>query len=194
MFIAFEGLDGSGSSTQAKLLENALRQQEKEVVLTKEPTNNVIGGLIRGVLTHEWSLPMEGFQLLFAADRSHHLAREIEPCLADGKIVITDRYILSTLAFGAIDIDDPQWLYSLNSKFRWPDITFLLKVRPEVCMQRIMGSRPSTEFYEKEEKLRKVWENYEKLAGQYENIYIIDGEQSIDEIHKEVLERVGDGK
>jgi len=109
-FIVFEGLDGSGSSTQASKLRDWLNRAQKELILgkpraqlTKEPTNNIIGGLIRGQLTGDWKTRPECLQLLFAADRSHHLEREIIPLLKDGVTVISDRYFFSTIAFGAAE-------------------------------------------------------------------------------------------
>jgi len=128
LFIAFEGLDGSGSSTQVDLLAKNLRNASKTVFTTKEPTNNLVGGLIRGVLTKHWTIPAEGFQLLYAADRSHHLASEIIPALEKGNIIISDRYAFSSIAFGSIGAD-VEWLRKLTRILFYLTLPFLLKCR-----------------------------------------------------------------
>lgn len=190
-FIAFEGLDGSGSSTQVELLVKNLNKSGHAAFVTKEPTNNIVGGLLRGLLTKEWQTSSEGFQLLFAADRAHHLKREILPAVEGGKIVVTDRYLFSTIAFGSIDLPR-EWLEQLNSRFPIPDITFLIKVAPKVCLLRIgKAARPGLEFFEEQEKLEKTWQTYESLAKDPKNkIRIIDGERSVEVIEKEISDIV----
>lgn len=174
MFIAFEGLDGSGSSTHAKLLAEHLKTAGKKVLLTKEPTHDTpIGQLIRKVLQHQWQVSPQALQLLFTADRAAHLSEVIEPALSAGKVVITDRYLFSTLAYGSLDCD-LKWLKQLNHPFRLPDITFLLKVPPEECIRRIGQRKSGPEFFEKAEKLKKVWQVYEMLGQEYENVKVID--------------------
>lgn len=192
-FIVFEGLDGSGSTTQASKLRSFLNENSKEFILgrssahlTKEPTNNIIGGLIRGQLTGDWKTQPECLQLLFSADRAHHLEKEIIPLLKDGVHVISDRYFLSTVAFGASEIEDMDWLMQINNRFILPDITLLLRVSPETCIGRINKDRFHIELFEKEEALAKVWQNYEKLAGIFENVYIINGEKSVEEVHENI--------
>lgn len=189
-FIAFEGLDGSGSSTQVKLLADYLFKKGLKAHTTKEPTNNIIGGLIRGQLTHNWNTSQICFQLLFSADRAHHLETEIEPSLEKGNTVITDRYMYSTLAFGAVEGPAIEWLEQINSKFRKPDLTIILRVPPKACMERIKASRHEVELFESEEKLAKVWENYEELAKKEKNIVIINGNRSIEEVHEDVIKHV----
>ena len=127
-FIVFEGLDGSGQSTQAQLLKDFLMKRGHKVHLTKEPTSNLIGGLIRGQLTNEWKTSPECLQLLFAADRAHHLEKEIIPLLKKEVIVISDRYFFSTVAFGATEIKDKDWLLKINQKFLLPDIIFFFQL------------------------------------------------------------------
>lgn len=115
-FIAFEGLDGAGSTTQAGKLTVYLKERLKKVHLTKEPTNNLIGGLIRGQLTKEWRTGPECLQLLFTADRAHHLEKEVIPLLKQEITVITDRYFFSSVAFGSLGIDDRDWLRKMLEK------------------------------------------------------------------------------
>ena len=188
-FIVFEGLDGSGQSTQAEMLRNGLHDQGYPVHATKEPTNNIIGGLIRGQLTHDWAASMECLQLLFAADRAHHLDREVIPALKTGRVVICDRYFFSTVAFGSLDLER-EWLLELNRKFIYPDIIFLLKVNPKVCIERMQGSRFEMELFEEIQKLKKVWQNYDWLAKNFPKVYVVDGEQSRAQIAGEISEIV----
>lgn len=189
LFIAFEGLDGSGSSTQVSILIDKLRLDGLKSFATKEPTNNIIGGLIRGQLTHDWQAGMECLQLLFAADRAHHLDREIIPALKKNKIIISDRYFFSTVAFGSIDLDK-KWLLGLNEQFIYPDVIFLIKVPPKVCVKRMRENRLELELFEQEEKLTKIWKTYEWLSKEFSNVYILDGTRSREQIAGEVHEIV----
>ena len=185
-FIVFEGLDGSGTTTQANLLFRYLKKQGKKVYLTGEPTRSLIGGLIEGQISGDWQSSPECLQLLFTADRAHHLEKGMIPLLKKGITVICTRYILSTLAYGSIDIKDSQWLMNLNKKFIWSDITFLLKVSPKTCIQRIKKERFHKELFEKEEKLKKVFKNYLKFAKRFKNVYIINGEKPIKEVSQDI--------
>lgn len=189
LFIAFEGLDGSGAEMQASLLRGILAKEGYRVLLTKEPTNYLIGGLIRGYLTKEWKTSPESLQLLFAADRCQHLDREVIPNLEAGKVVITDRYAFSSISFGSLDCD-PLWIEKINEKFIIPDITFLVKVRPKICALRMKESHYEMELFKEEQKLIRVWKMYEKLAKKYSNFYIINGERDEMEIIQEIVDVV----
>jgi dTMP kinase len=190
IFIDIEGLDGSGSSTQISLLSKDLKEKGYKVFVTKEPTNNVVGGLIRGVLTNSLQLPADGLQLLFAADRAHHLEREIIPMLRSGSIVITDRYFWSTMAFGSINLP-LDWLVELNRFFLVPDATFFIDVSPKTCVERIKKDRFEIELFETEEKLKKVRESYQKIMDRFpKDVEIVNGERSIEEISRDILEKV----
>ena len=143
-FIVIEGLDGSGATTQVELLVNYLKEKGLEVYSTKEPTDNVIGGLIRGALTGVYKLPDTSLQLLFSADRGHHLSRFIEPALNRGFWVVCDRYMWSTVSFGSITLDK-NWLLDLQKFFRIPDLSIFLDVDPKECIKRIKKARPPLE-------------------------------------------------
>lgn len=186
-FIVFEGLDGSGTSTQANLLFKYLRKQDKKVYLTGEPTSSLIGGLIKSQITGDWKSSPECLQLLFTADRAYHLEREIIPLLKRGINVICARYILSALAYGSLEIQDEKWLMEINKKFILPDIIFLLKVSAETCAQRIKKERFHKELFEKEDKLRKVLKNYLKFAKKFKKVYIINGKKSIKKVFYEII-------
>ncbi len=187
-FIVFEGLDGSGQSTQADILAARLNHDKKSIV-TKEPTNNLIGGLIRAQLTKEWSSTQECLQLLFAADRAHHLERVVEPALAKGMNVVSDRYMFSSIAYGAVNTDR-EWLKQINSRFRIPDHTFYLDVEPEICIERMAKSRFEFELFEQLDYLKKVRENYLALSKEFDNFHVINGDQQKPEVHKAVKELI----
>lgn len=188
LLIVFEGLDGSGISTQAKSLCELLLKKGKEVILTKEPTVSFIGGTIKSILKKEIKTSPLTLQLLFTADRAHHLFSEIEPELDKGRIVICDRYILSTLAFGGTEIDI-EFLKQINSKFRTPDLTFILDVPPEVCLERIRKTRfEHFELFEEKEKFEKIRQIYLSIKEFFPNVYLIDGNRSIEEVAKEIQE------
>lgn len=188
MFIVFEGLDGSGSTTQSRLLAEKLGKKGIPAFLTKEPTDNTpIGKMIREVLQHKWTVSPEGLQLLFTADRAEHIKNSIKPALKNQQVVISDRYIMSSIAYGGIDLDIA-WLESLNKGFIEPDITFLFKLEPEKCIKRIIGRGSEFELFEKTEKLEKIWSNYEKIRGKFKRVHVIDAEKSIEEISEEIWE------
>jgi len=185
-FIVFEGLDGSGQSTQVGRLASVLKKNKIKVHTTKEPTNNLIGGLIRGQLRGDWKSSPECLQLLFAADRAHHLEKEIEPYLKKGITVISDRYFFSTMAFGSLEISDRQWLKDINRRFPLPDIAFYLQVSPRNCIKRIKEDRFSFELFEKEKKLEEIEKDYKKIAKEYKSFEVIDGERQVEEITEEI--------
>ena len=194
-FIVFDGLDGSGISTQAAALVDYLNRPEQKlryghtgVFLTKEPTSGLIGGLIRGQLSHEWKSSPECLQLLFSADRAHHLKKEIIPLLEKGIIVICDRYFFVTIAYGSLEIKDKDWLVNLSKNFLLPDIAFFLKVSPKICIERINKTRYGFTLFEEEEILERAWKNFENLAQEFKNISIIDGARPVQKIAKEITD------
>ncbi len=188
LFIAIEGTDGSGQTTQANKLVEYLREKGFQANQEKEPTNNLVGGLIRGQLTHEWSSTQECLQLLFAADRSHHLEKDIFPALNNDHIVVTDRYFYSSMAFGQLDLP-LEWIEKINERFPAPDIAFYLDVSVEESLNR-MEERPSAELFEKKKKMRRIRQNYLDLVDKREELHRIDGEKDIESVHKEIKDKV----
>jgi dTMP kinase len=186
LFIVIDGPDGSGISTQVELLGKWLKELGKKVITTKEPTSGIIGGIIRAVLKHEWETDQMTLQLLFSADRAHHLKKEIIPALKKGYIVISDRYILSTYCFGTIDGINLDWLRSVNSQFVKPNLTIILDVPPEVSLVRIKRSRAIIELFEDVKKLRRIRENFKRLSKEFPNTFVIDATKSIEEVHEEI--------
>ncbi len=186
-FIVFEGLDGAGQGTQIALLEKYLKSKNEKVYVTSEPTQNLIGGLIRSLLRHHWSLSNTGIQLLYSADRAHHLEAEIYPVQEKGHHVISGRYFFSTIAFGSLN-NDVKWLKAISEKFPNPDVTIFLKVTPKECIRRINSGRPLKEFFEKEKILQKVYKTYLALVKdkKYKNVYVVDGEQSMEKVAQDI--------
>jgi len=188
-FIVFDGLDGSGQSTQSGLLRDFLLEKGFEVILTKEPTmDSEAGRKIRKVLDKKLSIGSKELQELFTQDRKEHLENTVIPALKQGKIVISDRYFFSSFAYGVANGLDLEWLIEINNSFLLPDIIFLLEVKPEVCIKRIEGRGLEKTLFEKKKKLEKTWETYKILPDRFENAYLLDGERSIGEIFKETKE------
>ncbi len=194
LFIAFEGLDGSGASIQAQLLDSYLEKQGYRTLLTREPTNHLIGGMIKAHLSGEWHADQRALQLMFAADRSQHLEREIIPALQAGKIVIIDRYILSSIAYGSHNKPELlKWLEAMNQPFVTPDLTFVINVRPSICAMRMEQSRyENLSMFKKEANLGDVWKVYEALAKTYYEVHVIDGEQEEMSIIREITDLTED--
>jgi dTMP kinase len=187
-FIVFEGLDGSGKSTQAEYLVKKLKQDAAKVHKTFEPTQYLIGGLIRSFLGNDWKSSADCLQLLFAADRAYHLEKEILPALKKKLIVVSDRYFFSSFAYGALDCD-LNWLIKINDNFLFPDLTIVLKSDPRICIERMAKERFSVELFEQVAKLEKVWQNYEKIISRFRidtDIRVIDGDRPIQEIFEDV--------
>jgi len=186
-FIVIEGLDGSGQSTQAELLKDFLTKKSFKVILTKEPTlDSEAGKKIRKILDKELKVNPKELQELFTQDRKEHLKSLIIPALKEGKIVISDRYFFSTFAYGIADGLDLDWLIKINNRFLLPDLTLFLKVRPEICIQRIEKRGEEKKLFEKKEKLEKVWQAYEILPNRFENVYIINGEESVERVSSQI--------
>lgn len=202
-FIVFEGLDGSGSTTQADLLKRWLEDKGQPVYYTKEPTEGPIGFVIRLFLSkrigsardNDFFQPLDEttLALAFAADRSDHLHNEIIPKLESGIIVIADRYYLSSLAYQSLTVDY-DWVKLINSRFRSPDLTFFLDVPSVVCKKRMEKQRWHVELYEEVAKLELVRAQYyagiKDLSDQNQAIEIIDGNRPIQDIHREVTQKV----
>ena len=203
-FITLEGTDGSGISTQAELLERALREEGWEVYLTKEPTDGPAGVMIRlelaGRLIHMQDAVItsltqaQRLALLFAADRIDHIYDKVLPRLNMGVVVISDRYYLSSLAFQGIDMDNFEWIYEINSKCIRPDLTIFLDVDAILCVKRMQRRRWHVELFEEVKKLEQVRANYLKaidfLSRKQEKIVVVNGGQPIKEVHNEIMRSV----
>lgn len=190
-FISVEGIDGSGITTQTKLLASYLSAAGKNVLVTEEPTNSMIGMLIKGRLAKEWHPSELCMRFLFAADTANHFHNEIELALKEGKHIICDRFLFSALAYGAVDFE-LEWLEELYKEMPQPDITFFLKISPKTAIRRLGEEGMILKFFERETHLQKVAENYEKLAHKYSNFFVIDGEKPVQEVHKDITKIIKD--
>ncbi len=164
MFIVFEGTDGSGTSTQAKLLAQHLTSKGLKVFSTAEPTENFLGKTLREVLQKKKELSPKAFQLLFFADREQHLQNEILPALARGEIVICERYNWSSLAYGQAEGVDQKFLENLAESFVEPDYTFFMNIPAEKSMERVETRGADIEHFEKTEILSTVRSVMQGLA------------------------------
>lgn len=192
-FIVVEGLDGSGKDSQIKLLVDYLKnlsaQAEigKDVIVTKEPTiDSESGKKIKQALRHEITLEPLELQSLYVQDRKEHLENKVIPALKEGKFVVSSRYAFSTFAYGACDGLDVDLLIKMNEQFLLPDLTIIIDVSPESCVQRIEGRGKLKELFEKKEKLVKVNEFYKKMPKMFENVIMINGERTIPEVFEDI--------
>lgn len=186
----FEGLDGSGITTQATLLRNFFLSKDKEAILTKEPTDGLIGGVIKACLRGEWRTNPLTLQMLFAADRAHHLSTEIEPALKKNKIVICDRYILSSLVFGSLSTS-MDVLKQLNAHFLKPFVTIVIDTNPKICLERMKKARHHVELFEEEQKLVQIRHNLIALKKYFPDTYFVDGNRRPEEVFEDVKKLVG---
>lgn len=192
-FIVLEGIDGSGHTTQAKLLADYISEHGVPVWLTGEPTLfTEAGRTIKATLKGELPAPNDPleFQKLYVEDRRAHV-EEIKQHLANGEWVICDRYVPSTVAYGAGSGADYQTLLELNQQFPLPDATFFLDVSPKVAVERVKGRGETREFFEYEEKLSAIRQNYLRLTENYPHVKQIDGEQGVEDIAGQVRAVLG---
>ena len=199
LFIAFEGIDGSGKSTQVKKLAAYLEEQGHKVYSTFEPTDSPIGQIIRSIFNHQMEGDQRVIAALFVADRLHHILDSSNGMLKkynEGYIVITDRYYLSSYVYHSIHDIELDWIIQANSmsaNLLKPDLNIFVNIEPEISMQRIVISRENVEMYENLNNLKKVQKRYyeviEKLKTR-ENIRVIEGNQPVDMIFEDVLKLV----
>ncbi|ALM74221.1 dTMP kinase [Thermococcus barophilus] len=195
IFIVIEGIDGAGKSTQAKLLAKWFEKRGYNVVLTKEPTDTAFGKLIRKlVLTGGREGIIDGAKisheaeaLLFAADRAEHVKKLIEPSLRAGKVVISDRYFYSSLAYQWARGLDLEWLINLNKFAIRPDLVILLDLPVKESMKRINGRQLKSEFDRIAELQKRVRENYLKLVEMFPEMKIVNALASIEDIHNDIV-------
>jgi dTMP kinase len=193
--IILEGIDGSGTTTQTERLVEHLRRRGRTAVPTREPSGGPIGRLVRELLLGQHRTPrgasVDGrtMALLFAADRLDHLQREVEPFLAEGADVVSDRYLMSSLAYQAEEADR-EWVALLARGVRPPDLTILLDIPVEVAAQRrLMAGRP-VERYDADSYLARVAENYRQLARSDASAVILDGAADRDHVTAAVVATV----
>jgi dTMP kinase len=196
VFITFEGIDGVGKSTQLDLLQQWLEGRGREVIRTLEPGGTELGQEIRHLLLHrKGDVAARAEALLYAADRAHHVATKIRPALADGKVVLSDRYFDSSVAYqGAareLDVDEVRniSLWAVDNLI--PDLTVLLDLDAEAAIQRRnkTGTEPDRLEREKVDFFERARAQYLELAKE-PRFLVVDATLSIDEIQQQIRERV----
>ena len=186
-FICVEGLDGCGKTTQTKLLVRKLRKIGWDAVYTAEPSRGKIGKFIQKYCLHgeKRTFPIVE-ALLFAADRFEHVEREVIPALNEGKIVVSDRYVYSSLAYQGATGLDLKWIEMINEHAIRPDLAIFVDVEPEAVIKRL---KPKKSVMENLETQRKVREVYVKFVEKGELVRI-DGNKSTEEVADDVLKVV----
>jgi dTMP kinase len=160
IFLVIEGLDGSGKTTQAALLTEKLSKNYK-VLLTAEPSRGKIGTFIReSCLYEKVRLPTEAEALLFAADRIEHMQKELKPALDEGKLVICDRYVYSSLAYQGSAGLSLDWIKTINARALQPDFSIFIDVPPQKVIERLQRKKSVMETLETQQKVREVYLKY----------------------------------
>ena len=164
--IAFEGIDGCGKSTQVERLARALRGEGRDVVVTAEPTNGSWGRRIREMARSGKPVDAEEELRWFFADRREHVAQVVAPALAAGRLVLTDRYYLSTVAYqGARGLDWRKILADSEAEFPAPDLVLLLEIDAAAGLARVHGRGHAVEsLFEDAARLARVAEIFAALS------------------------------
>jgi dTMP kinase len=195
-FIVFEGIDGSGKSTISNLLFEKLRSENNDIYKTFEPTDSPIGSVIKNILNKRILSDDKTIGALFLADRLDHIQNPVSGMLhylEQGKHVISDRYYYSSYAYH-VPMLDMDWVIAANkvcADLLRPDIVFFIDISAKESMKRLSASRAFLDLFETEEKMDQVIINYKKAIqkeGKKDNVVIIDGQRSVEEIFEEVWE------
>lgn len=187
-FICIEGLDGSGKTTQAKMLAKRLRKSHN-AVYTAEPSQGKIGAFIRErCLYGEKRLSSAVEALLFAADRIEHVETEVLPALKQGKLVISDRYLYSSLAYQGAAGLSLEWIEKINEHALRPDLAVFIDVDPKTAIQRLKPNKSVMENMETQQKVREIYLKFVEKG----NLTRINGNQSKKEVAQELYAVVKD--
>ncbi len=185
-FIVVEGLDGSGKTTQAKLLAEKFSKSHR-ALYTFEPSDGRIGTFIRnGCLYEEERLHVEVEALMFAADRIEHVEHVIKPALADGRMVVSDRYVYSSLAYQGSAGLNLSWVKALNKHALEPDFAVFIDVSPETVLKRLKRRKSVMETLETQRQVREIYLKYVKKG----ELVSIDGDKPIKVVAEEVVAAV----
>lgn len=204
LYIAFEGIDGCGKSTQLHLTRQYFEKQKKHVVLTSEPMQSgSIQEIIRDALFSKIKIPSRAYQNLYSADRVVNHTDIVEPALLEGKVVLTHRSFWSAVAYGILDLGEDyrekteshievaHGIFSYYHQFISPDITFYLKVSAEKAVERLSGMEKEKDIYEKGSKLKKISHGYDTLIERFpQEFIVIDGEKPEEEVTREIVKGI----
>lgn len=197
-FIVLEGIDGSGTSTQAELLQQYLLNENQKAVISPEPSDGKIGRLLREFLGTPPSfisddLFEQQMAYLFASDRHYHLYNNtngVKKLTGENTHVITTRYYFSSLAYNARNEAEFNFVWQLNSHFPPPDLLIYLDIPVDIALQR-MCDRTHKEIYETKEKLTQVRENFKKIIEEYTYDYVVvDARETKEKVHKKIIDKI----
>ena len=199
LFIVIEGIDASGKSTQAELLKEYFITQKQQAVISSEPSNGIIGNMIRQALkqriifSRARALFDEQMAYLFAADRHDHLYNDIDgvfKLIEDNYHVISTRYYFSSLAYNCDTVDKFNFIKKLNDRFPNPDLTIYLDLPVEASLVRLQ-ERSLQEIYETKSKLTLVREQYQKIFAEYDGkAIVLDAAQDREYLHRLIVEEI----
>ncbi|WP_040298598.1 dTMP kinase [Arcticibacter svalbardensis] len=198
LFIAFEGIDGSGKSTQVKLLTDRLIKEGTKVYNTFEPTKSPIGSIIRDIFTHKIEADHRTIAGLFVADRLDHLLNKTDGILKkldEGYTVITDRYYFSSYAYHSVHMD-LNWVIeanALSAGLLRPDLNIYIDIDPELSMDRLNKGRSIIELYETTDNLQQVRNKYLEVIAvlkEEEKVLVIDGNASQEAVAAKIWEGI----
>ena len=186
IFIVIDGVDGSVKTTQANLLTRKLEKTQK-VLLTAEPSLGKIGTFIReDCLFEDKRLPTEAEALLFAADRIEHMNNEVKPALDEGKLVICDRYIYSSLAYQGSSGLSLDWIKTINARALQPDFSIFIDVAPEKVIERLQRKKSVMETLETQKRVREVYLKYVENC----ELIRVNGDNAKDVVAEELYSKV----
>lgn len=204
LYIALEGIDGSGKTTQVEKLAEYFEKQGKRVFKTHEPRRDgVMGEIVDQILKGEVEIPPVALQYLFAAQRAVHLEEKIISELESGSIVISDRCFWSSIPYGLLDrFDSPAGgengdrllaalsVLSIYHEFIAPNYTVYLDVSSDIAGQRL-SHKDKSEIYEKAEKLEKIHNGYEFLFEKFDGVFTrINGNQEVEKVTQDIIQNL----
>ena len=189
IFICIEGLDGSGKTTHTHRLVQNLQTKGFNAIYTTEPSRGDLGKFIRGtILEGKKRVPRVVEAVLFAVDRVEHFEKDVKPALAEGKVVVSDRCVYSSLTYQGAAGLDLEWIGAINSSALPPDLALYIDVSPDVVVKRI---RRKKSVMERLETQRKVGEVYMKFVDDGK-LVPIDGDRKKGEVEQNILDAVLD--
>jgi dTMP kinase len=202
VFVALEGIDGSGTSTQAAMIHESLVAMGRRSVLTTEPTQGSVGNVIRQIMTGRLlcsrdSRTVDRFlAYLFATDRFDHLNNDVDGILqylAKGIDVVSTRYYFSSLAYHVVEDGDLEFVSALNAGFREPDLAIYLDCPLDAALGRLTRSRQLAERYENANKLALVKRNYDSIFDAYKGRAVrVDASLDKEEQHRVIMQTIAD--
>lgn len=202
LYIALEGIDGSGKTTQVEKITEYFKSKGKKVVRTREPRKvGLIGDIVQKVLQGKIVMPATALQYLFSTERVIHHEELVIPELKKGNVVVTDRCFWSAIVYGILDRTGDRYqhktadqlliamsILSIYHQFIVPDRAFYLKISLETALLRVSKKKDMKEIYEDKKKLKKIIEGYNIMVKRFpKEFVVIDGERSSEEVTQEII-------